>query len=385
MSTAKDTLAFFYREMKVLRANAKANIIGAIALPFIILLLFGNMGATYTNVPIAVVNYANNQQARSFINDVQTNSQNIIDIIAFTNEETALRMLQRGAVDTVVVILPNFPSSNPQYPGVDLYYSNLQPALAITAVTEISRIAEAFGPLATGTCSFNQLSGEPGLCSANRNSGQSAAAPLFAVRGTFLSSINSGLIPLVVLLGTLPIGLAFLTDRQSGNVKTYLMAPVNKNAIVLSRLLLGAMWSIVLAVLSVLIGLALGMQVAMWLPMALVYITAGAILLGIGFSALGLVIATKIKKVGSYATFSYVIGFPLWFIGGGLVPLSFFPSWIVAIAQANPFTYATNIFLAIIMQGGMELPDLAVNMAALAIFAIAMSLLACRSFKPTID
>ena len=122
MSLISDSLTLFRREMLIFRANLRVNLIRSIIFPFVIILFFGNIGASFKNTPIAVVNYANNQPSMSFINDLQTDQ--IFNIMAVTNEQTALSQLQLGAVQIVVVILPGFPSSDPKVPGVQVYYSN---------------------------------------------------------------------------------------------------------------------------------------------------------------------------------------------------------------------------------------------------------------------
>ena len=110
MSLIEDSITLFEREMLIFKANLRTNLIRSVIFPIIIIVFFGNIGSSPQNVPIAVVNLANNLQSTQFIQHLSASSS--LQINAVTSESVALGMLKSGKVAIVVIILPTFPSSN---------------------------------------------------------------------------------------------------------------------------------------------------------------------------------------------------------------------------------------------------------------------------------
>ncbi len=376
-------MTLFKREVLILKSNLRTTILRSVMFPLVIILFFGNIGTSVRNVPVAVVNYANNAQSMQFINDIQ--SDQLVRILSVTNQQQALSMLQLGNAQLVVVVLPNFPSSNPSTPGVEIYYSNTQPTVIAQVLPSITADANHFG---SGIAESSQ-SGQPqaGSISASqqKTGSQVSANALYSVTSSYLTFLTGGLLAMVVVFSALfGGGVAYLSDKQLGIVKSFLITPINKNAIVISRMLSASLQGIISAMLALLIGIAFGVTIAMGV-VAIAYILIVVAIMGLGFGALSMVVASKVRRVDAYTIFAQAVGLPLWFISGGITPIASLPTWMQPAAVLDPLTYATDITRAVIMQGFISTSQLITDMGILVIFTVVLALLAFKTFKSTIE
>ncbi|MDE1850439.1 MAG: ABC transporter permease [Candidatus Micrarchaeota archaeon] len=372
MSLAGDTFTLYKREMLIFRSNLRVNLVRSIMFPLVIILFFGNVGSSILNVPIAVVNYANNPQSLMLIGTLQSN--NYLQISSITDQPTALNLLKNGKVQLVVIILPTFPSSQPGVPGVQVYYSNTQFSVTSFALPLISSAASKY--------TSNVQAGQPGGIQTQQNpAGEVSSNALYASKGSYKDFLVGGIVPMVVVFSALfGGGISLISDRQMGNLKAFFITPINKNAIVLSRILSGATQGILFAFLALGIGILDGAQLAGgWI--ALIYIVIVSVILSLGFIAIAVMIASKIKRVDAYAIFSQVVGLPLWFISGGILPTQSLPSWLASISVVDPLTYANTVIRAITLQGFIPINTLLVNLGVLGAFAIIMIYMSFRVFN----
>ncbi len=381
MSVLSDALVLYKREMLVFKSNLRVNLIRSVIFPLVIIVFFGNIGLSITNTPIAIVNYANNPQSMQFISSLQSNKA--ITVTSITNENTALNMLKLGNVQFVVIVLPTFPSQNPNVPGVQVYYSNAQ----VSTVQSVLPIINGYAARFSGLPGSSQVSAQEQATGSQPSSvgGQVSSDALYASQGSYKDFLTGGILAMVVVFGALfGGGISILSDRQLGTIKSFLITPINKNSIVLSRMLSGATQSILFAFIALAIGILDGVSIAMG-PLALIYILVTTVIIGVGFSGIAMIIASRIKKVDTYAIFAQAVGLPLWFISGGITPISALPSWLLPFSVIDPLTYASDISRAVIMEGFITTAQLATDLFALTVFAIAMVIIAFRVFKPTIE
>lgn len=380
MALIQETLTLYKREMLIFKANLRANMGRSIIFPFVIIFFFGNIGNSINHTPIAIVNYANNLQSNQFISELQSSES--FTLYSVTNEQNALSMLQTGQVQMVVILLPNFPGGTSGPASIDVYYSNTQPTVVASALASVEQYARNYGQVR-----FNDSATSPIAApkSTGPTSGTVVSNALYAAQGNYIDFLTGGILAMVVVFSAIfGGGIAFISDRQSGIVKAFLITPINKNAIVLSRILSGATQSLLSAFIALAIGLLFGVTVAMG-ALALVYIFVVIALLGIGFSGMAMALAAKIRRVDVFAIFAQAVGLPLWFISGGIVPISSLPSFLIPISAIDPLTYAASVSRAVIMQGFIATPQLLTDLAALTVFAVVMVTLGFRSFKSTIE
>ena len=371
MTLWSDTKALYKREMLVFRANLRTNIIRAIMFPLIIIVFFGNLGNVISNIPIAVVNYAGNIQANQFINALQSGGSTL-RVAAVTSESSAMSMLSAGQVYFVVVILPGFPAHSGGS-GLDVYYSSSSFTVSETGLAYIQKIASEFGTSALSSEHLSSL--QTGVMS----------TPINGATGTYKDFLFSGVLPMVIIFsGIFGAGTSMISDRQLGILKTYLVAPIKKNAIVLGKLFAGATTSIIYGALAIVIGLLNGGTIAMGV-LGLAWIIFFLVFVGVAFSALALILSARIKKFEVYAIASQMIALPIWFLSGGILPIQSLPNWLYPISLGNPVTYVNAALRDVMLSGSLPAGDLISAVAVMSLFTVVAVFLAMKLLKSTIE
>ncbi len=370
MGLLSDSYTLFTREMLIFKANLRTNIVRSAIFPLFIILIFGNINTTYKNTPVAIVNYANNPQSLAFINDLQIN--NDVNLVTVTNQQNALQMLQTGQVQAIIVILPTYPTLSPGVKGVQVYYSNTQ----VSVVAALLPVVNATAVQASGLVAPKPQTVPVSMV-------QSDA--VYAGQSSYKTFLAAGIIPMVVIFSALFAGgLSMITDRQMGNLKAFLITPINKNAIIIGRVISSGVQGAFSALIALAIGIAFGAGVAMG-TIGVVWLIVVAFLVTIGFVGLAMIIASRVKRVDAYAIFSQAIGLPLWYAAGGITPIASLPSWILPVTTIDPLTYATQITRGVMMQGFIPFNELVFDLALLTGIGLVFLFISMRMFKSTLD
>jgi ABC-2 type transport system permease protein len=368
MGLAVDSFTLFKREMLVFRSNLRTNLMRSVMFPVVIILFLGNLGFSISNIPAAVVNYANNVQSSQFITALTLNKE--ISVQTITTQQDAMSLLNSGTVDFVIVILPGFPNSINGNPSVMVYYPNNQFSVEGAVLPLIQSSAQKFGT---------------SVYQPQKSVSTVSATAINGATGSYKDFILSGVIAMVVIFGSFfGGGVSLISDRQLGNLKQFLVAPINKNAIVLGKLMAGGVQSILYGMIALVIGLLNGSHIAMGL-FGILWIIAISVLLSIAFTALALVIATRIRKFEVYVIAVQGIALPLWFLSGGLLPIQSLPSWLYPVAIINPVTYAVDGLRYVILQGVYPLNSMLIDLGVLTVFIAIVLYLSLRMMKDTIE
>ncbi|MEM3227396.1 MAG: ABC transporter permease [Candidatus Micrarchaeaceae archaeon] len=397
MSMLGDSLTMLKRELMIFRSNFTQNIIRSIMFPLLLLLIFSGLGNGVSNVPVAIVNYANNQQSLQFINKLEL--QNMISVMAVTGQANAFNMFRDGKVDMVIVILPQFPNMRLNNPSVDIYYTNSQLS-SLGALPFIESTAESFGSsvqslkeaqaaiAASGSSAgaTNNILGVSGSDPVgNAASSSVSAIPSFAAEGNYTTFLVAGIIIMVAAFGAMfSGGMSIITDRIAGNLKLFLIAPINRLAIVVGKILSGSVQVMLTVVLTIIIGLLFGAQIAMgWYGLMWIFLLA--FIAAIGMGGLAAALAARIKRFEVYAIATQSITLPLWFVAGAFFPASELPSWLYPLSVVDPFTYAIQGMRYVMMSGFYPTSAMTLDLGVTLAFAVAMVLLAVKMFKTTIE
>jgi ABC-2 type transport system permease protein len=374
MSLLEDSITMCRRELLIFVANLRTNIVRTAMFPLVILVFFSFLGAAITNTPVAVVNYANNQQSTQFVTAL--GSKNLMNIEPFPSEGAALSALSSGRINFVVVILPNFPSASGS-PAVQVYYDNVQYSVTATVLPAIQQYAAQFA--APG--SFQSQEYLP----SSSSSATSVTTPVTGANGNYEDFLFSGVIGMIIVFGAIfSGGIAMITDRIGGNIKAFLITPINKSAILIGRVISGAIQSILSVIVVVIIGLVLGSTIEMgWI--GVVWIIILGMLLSIVMTSIAAIVAGRMKNLQAYTIFGQAIGLPLWFISGGIFPISSFPPILQTVSVADPLTYAVNGFRYVILQGVFPLPSIITDVGVLVLFGAITTVISILLFKSTID
>jgi ABC-2 type transport system permease protein len=161
----------------------------------------------------------------------------------------------------------------------------------------------------------------------------------------FETFLFPGVLALSVLFTAAFSGISMVWDREFGFLREMLVAPVGTTAILTGKCVGGA----TVATLQSLILLALaGLVGVPYAPMMMLALVGLLFLMAFMVTALGLVLAARIKQVQTAMPVVQLIIMPLMFLSGALFPLSGLPTWLAVVTHLNPMTYAVEPMRSVI-------------------------------------
>ena len=370
MSLAGDTYTLVLRELLIFKKNFGVNIIRTLIFPLIFIILLGSFGATPKNVPVGVVNYDNGQASLNFLSILQSGGE--VTVVQETTQQQAMALLSQGTVAAVVVIPSGF-SQDTTGSTIYVYLDNSQPESTDVASSQVKLAAAEVGTAAA-------VSGFP---STDPNPISVVTNYVYGASSNYLSFVIGGLIVMVAAFGSVfSAGFTMLSDRQLGNLKAFLTTPINEFAILISKIIYGTFQSIFSAYIGLIIGLLYGATISAGVLgfLELLWIV---FLVGLGFSALSIAMASRMKQLQTYAIASQTLTMPLAFLGGAFVPVNLLPAFLLPIATVNPLTYAVNAVRDVMIKGSLPIGTLVSTSAILIAFTLVMVTLAYLFFRDT--
>ncbi len=364
MSIMEDAMTLFTREMLIFKKNIGSGLARTIMMPLIFILLLGSMGNTPTHVPIAVVNYDGGAASLKFINMLTSGGS--LTVTGMTNQEDAMGFLAQGSVAAVVVIPSGFSagSSSEVYTYTDASSS----ASAEVAHSVVSEAAASMNAKLVARDSQGE-----GISVVTN--------PAYGATSNSISFTVAGILVLVATTGAIfSGGFSVLQDRQLGNLKAFLVTPINKFSILLSKVFYGTFQSAFGAYVALAIGLLYGATIVSG-AVGMLEILWFIFLCGFGFSCIAVSLAIRMKQTQTYALVAQVVSLPMSFLAGALVPVSSLPAFLAPVAAVNPLTYAVNAVRDIMLKGPLPLGAFAVDSTILIAFAAVMLALSFFLFK----
>jgi ABC-2 type transport system permease protein len=149
-----------------------------------------------------------------------------------------------------------------------------------------------------------------------------------------------GMVAMSVLFTSVFSGIQIIWDKQFGFLKETLVAPVTRLEIMLGQTAGGAttavIQGIILMVLAVLLGLKINNPVGFCIAFGFM------ILVGIGFTAFGIAIASRMEDMTGFQLIMNFVIFPIFGLSGALFPISSLPAWLVPVTLLDPLTYGVE-------------------------------------------
>ncbi len=287
-----------------------------------------------------------------------------------------MSMLKSSSADLVVIILPTFPRADGGNPAVQIYHSNSNIASTGGGISVIEQAAEQYGASPSVNGGLPTLSQAAGLVGSNL---------AYGFQISYKTYLIGGLIAMVAAFGAIfGGGATLISDRQLGNLKAFLITPVSKNAIILSKIFYGTIVSVIGGMLALGMGIAMGGTMAMGIA-GLPYIFVLVVLIAMGFSSFTVVLAAKVKNIEAYQIFAQVIVLPLWFLSGAFFPTSSLPAWLQPISVIDPMTYATTGIRYVMLSGYYPMQAFLTDITSLLLFFALGFALSFVLFKTTIE
>jgi ABC-2 type transport system permease protein len=152
--------------------------------------------------------------------------------------------------------------------------------------------------------------------------------------------IFPGVLAMSVIASSLYAAIAIVWDREFGFMREMLVAPVSRSALVLGKAVGGG--SVALAQGVVLIALA--PLVGVDLTVAKVLGLLGSLFaLALMTTALGIVLASRMKRLESFQMVMALALQPMVFLSGAIFPLQNLPGWLALPCRLNPATYGVDL------------------------------------------
>jgi ABC-2 type transport system permease protein len=140
-------------------------------------------------------------------------------------------------------------------------------------------------------------------------------------------------------------------EAQARTLERLMSCPVWFGTIIMGDILASFIFGIVISLVPIIIGLALGVTIS-----SPVILAVAVILAALCFAALGNIFSVPPTNLPATVNMiASVVKFPVVFISGVFIPLSDLPAWGQAIAYISPLTYFTDI-ARYSMQGEAHLP-----------------------------
>jgi ABC-2 type transport system permease protein len=118
-----------------------------------------------------------------------------------------------------------------------------------------------------------------------------------------------------------------------------LVAPVNRSAIVIGKILGGA----TIATFQGVIVLALaGLADVPYNPVLMITLVGELLLLAFTLTSFGVMMAARITQFQAFMAVTQMLVMPLFFLSGALYPLTGLPAWLAILTRLDPLTYVVG-------------------------------------------
>jgi len=189
-----------------------------------------------------------------------------------------------------------------------------------------------------------------------------------------------GLLVLLAIFGGLFQGFGLIAELRAGVIERSRVTPVSRFALLLGRSLRDTVSLLAQAVIITLLALAFDLRVFIG-NLLLAYLMLA--LISLMTSALSYGVALAVKSEDVLAPLMNTVAQPVLLLSGILLPLTFAPGWLQAIADWNPFSWAVNGVRALFL-GDLGAPAVWQGLLIMAVLAALALFWAARLFARSV-
>lgn len=193
--------------------------------------------------------------------------------------------------------------------------------------------------------------------------------------GGYKAFIYPGIICQTILFTCVMAGIGIIMDKQYGFLKEIMVAPLSRASIIFGKAIGISTGAIIQVIILLTLSFVVGVKMT---PLIFVEALAISIIIAIGFSGLGLLVASFMDSMEG---FNLVMGFvimPIFLLSGALFPVTNLPQWLNFIVYLDPLTYGVDALRGVILQNSV-LP-VEINIVIISVFAVAMILASALVF-----
>ncbi|MGW4941383.1 ABC transporter permease [Actinoplanes sp. NPDC004185] len=189
-----------------------------------------------------------------------------------------------------------------------------------------------------------------------------------------------GLLVLLAIFGGLFQGFGLIAELRAGVIERSRVTPVSRFALLLGRSLRDTVSLLAQAVIITLLALAFDLRVFIG-NLLLAYLMLALISLMTSAVSYGVALAVKSEDV--LAPVMNTVAQPVLLLSGILLPLTFAPGWLQAVADWNPFSWAVNGVRALFL-GDLGAPAVWQGLLIMAVLAALALTWAARLFARSV-
>ena len=192
---------------------------------------------------------------------------------------------------------------------------------------------------------------------------------------SYIDFLIPGVFMMTIFFSGFFSGISVIFDREFGYLKEILVSPAPRWATLFGR----AIGSTIISLIQGLIILAIAYPLAPELNyMNLAIVLLAAIMLSLAFTAIGIIIAVRMRSHEGFQLLVNFLAMPLLFSSGAFFPIETMPNWMKAIAYINPLTYAVDISRYALV--GMYSINPLTDFMVLGFISVALGLIASHLF-----
>jgi ABC-2 type transport system permease protein len=192
----------------------------------------------------------------------------------------------------------------------------------------------------------------------------------------YFSFFVVGMLSIFILFTTMWSGMSFVFDRRLGYLNRFLVAPIPRFSIVLSKILSSITRALIQATALLVIALGLGLTLKSDVNFFDILILYAVIaILALSFSSIFTAVAVRITSHDLVISIANLVNLPLMFTSNSIFPIDQMPQYLQIIARANPITHANNITRFYLLGIG-DLGTVAISSIYLATFMVTSIIIA---------
>ena len=195
----------------------------------------------------------------------------------------------------------------------------------------------------------------------------------------YLDFLAPGILAQSALFVSIFYGISAIWERDLGVLHRYMVSPAPRSALVLGKALSSSVRALTQATFVYICSVLLGVQLN--LSPSHVAVVILLVVLGSGlFSTFSLIIACIVKTRERFMGIGQVLTMPIFFASNAIYPIALMPTWLKAIASANPLSYEVDGLRAMMLAGGVSVFGLGLDFLALLVAFGVVAIIATRMY-----
>lgn len=192
----------------------------------------------------------------------------------------------------------------------------------------------------------------------------------------FVSFLVPGIVTMTVLFSSMFAAISIVWDREFGFLKELLVSPVPRTVFVLSKMISASVTALVEVTVTLLVAPLLGARFSWFGALASIPLL---LLFGMGVTALGVIVASRMKTFEGFGSIVNFLIQPLFFFSGALYPVEGLPAALAIVVRVNPMSYAVDGTRALFV--GVHHFPLLLDFGVVGLTALILGALAVRAFS----